>query len=197
MKNILYLHIAKTGGTSITHALLQNNKYVYPEYLRKHMFMSQALKRCEYHNFKPDFVFSVVRNPYTRMQSAFQHLKNNYALSVVKDSNGKFIPVDRSAGEFKLFHNITFKDWLIYTLYTRYSYSSVMHSCHTQSAYIQQYNCAIYKIEEINKLEIDIGISVPKLNKVTIRHPCEYDDETRSLVSSYFIEDFNRFGYEI
>ena len=197
MKNILYLHIAKTGGTSITNALLQNSKYVYPEFVRKHMFMNQALKRCAYHNFKPDFVFSVVRNPYTRMQSAFQHFRNNYSLNVIKDSNGNFIPEKRSAEEFKLFQNISFKDWMIYTLYNRYQYSGLKYITFTQSDYIQHYDSTIYKIEEINKLETDLGISVSKLNTTTIKHPCEYDDTTRSIVSSYFIEDFNRFGYEV
>jgi hypothetical protein len=196
MKNILYLHIAKTGGTSVTEALLRHGGYVYPDWIKKHMFMNQALKRCEYHMFKPDITFSVVRNPYSRMQSSFKHFKNNYHLMVVRDSNGNLVPESRSAEEFKMYSSISFKEWMKYILYNRYQYSGLKYASFTQSDYIQNYGAEIYKIEEIHKLEERLGISVAKLNTAPKHYDCEYDDETRGIVSSYFSEDFIRFGYE-
>ena len=88
-QNILFIHIPKTGGQSITVYLLENNnqptdnlnnsdfglinnnnfKLKGPQHYH-HMFLTEYEKMYKIKNY---FIFSVVRNPFDRFVSAFYY----------------------------------------------------------------------------------------------------------------------------
>lgn len=82
---ILFIHIPKTGGVSIEQALGRlTNVEPCPIYISEEFF---ELKEPEHYNFfhghleyflhdfiKPDFTFTILRNPIERAVSAFEHI---------------------------------------------------------------------------------------------------------------------------
>lgn len=70
-KNVTFIHIPKTAGTSITEWLINNRgNSTYIE-LASHPTHSQILEKYE-----RNFSFAVVRNPWDRLVSLYHFLKN-------------------------------------------------------------------------------------------------------------------------
>ena len=69
-KNYLFVHIQKTGGTSISEALMKHAgaTFVSPAHLPLHAL--------EFSSPRP-FVFAVVRNPWDRLVSWYEMMKRN------------------------------------------------------------------------------------------------------------------------
>jgi len=67
-KNVVFLHIPKTGGTSVEHLLKQNygeEGYGRHYSLRIFEIKNKELNKC--------LVFTIVRNPFERIASTFKH----------------------------------------------------------------------------------------------------------------------------
>ena len=67
-KNVVFLHIPKTGGTSVEHLLKQNygeEGYGRHYSLRRFEIKNKELNKC--------LVFTIVRNPFERIASTFKH----------------------------------------------------------------------------------------------------------------------------
>jgi hypothetical protein len=69
-KNYLFVHIQKTGGTSITQALVKHAgaTFISPAHLQ--------LQALEFSGQRP-FVFAVVRNPWDRLVSWYEMMRRN------------------------------------------------------------------------------------------------------------------------
>lgn len=86
-KNVLFIHIPKTGGTSVEHYLsekyslplnhknlygiIQNNEYININSSLQHLSFKEIIKNKKYFNLdlKNLKIFTIVRNPYDRIIS--------------------------------------------------------------------------------------------------------------------------------
>jgi len=68
-KKYMFLHVPKTGGTSIGKTLIKNGAHR----IAMHWTASQAMSNLR--NHKEYFIFAFIRNPYTRIASWYHYLK--------------------------------------------------------------------------------------------------------------------------
>ena len=86
--NTAFVHIPKTGGSSVANALYNANKAAegktggYSFELEKHETALDIQKYCEKHNFVRLFSFSIVRNPLNRLASWYFYYKELFGLFV-------------------------------------------------------------------------------------------------------------------
>jgi hypothetical protein len=191
--NVLFLHIPKNAGSAIRHALIQSPNINYMTWMNLHHYLSTLINRCEYHNYKPDFSFTVVRNPYDRVESIFSYsrmmYKDNFNIASLKKRKTDY-------EDYVAFANLEFKSWLKYVLFFRTKESTATIS-RTQSMWFDcDYPIEIFKYEDLHILEKRLDIKLEIVNS----HPkqkIEWDDETRDMVRLYYKDDFKNFGYSL
>lgn len=73
----IFIHIPKTGGTSIRHAMydMDDNSKKKECFLHSDVNYSKAYLKRNGEKWNDFFTFSIVRNPYARMVSFYNHLK--------------------------------------------------------------------------------------------------------------------------
>jgi hypothetical protein len=77
--NILFIHIPKTAGSSIIDVVKKNCHEIkdhYPEFFDNHNININKLNIQSISNYKMYKSFTVVRNPYDRIVSAYNYLKH-------------------------------------------------------------------------------------------------------------------------
>lgn len=181
-KPLLFVHIPKTGGASIRHAMalrMLNSS--------KHAEIHEPLFSLETHNNLSDFYkFCVCRNPYTRTYSAYKHLLRFMAL-----------PKSNEAP-------ITFNQFLRTVRLNPYHIkTNTPFTFLPQSFYVFDSACKInldrvFRFEKLNELEDELGFRLSRLN--TGNYPAEELEEALtteniSLVNHIYKEDFAIFEY--
>ena len=170
-KNILFIHIPKTGGTSIKHLINDNVPRKFP-------FGHDPLLSFKQDEVKNKFKFTVVRNPYTRTYSYYHHfcIQND-----VKINFEDFL------GEIK--KGVFYKNTPMYYFpQSFYVYDS-------EGFFSMD---KIYKYENLNHLENDFSIILPNLNCGNYKKSNFYDDynpKCISIVKKLFFIDFLKFKY--
>ena len=201
-KPILFVHIPKTGGTSINNVL--HAKYGYswraPDVpLRNH----QPIFILEKYNDLSDFfVFTVVRNPFKRAYSYYQHYKRIRSISL----NG----VPQEIPTFSQFlldiqsQNQTVDDLKHLDSISAFEKGTTTPFVpFTQSFYLFDSNGnmrmdKIYRHENMAELESDFDVKLSKLNTGNYKESMYYEDYTPrmiDLVREIYAEDFTNFGY--
>jgi hypothetical protein len=174
--SILFVHIPKTAGSSISKILDENNldnwKREWPRHHDPYSYLKEA-------NIIDDrvFSFSVVRNPYTRTYSCYkQYNKTNQT--------------DISFSQY--LDNI--KQGKISTI------SPLLHI--PQSFYIMdQDNLQVerlYKFENLKELEDELGWELGFYNVgnyVVESYIEDYTDKEINMVQDFYSSDFINFGY--
>lgn len=203
INKVLFIHIPKTAGTSMEVFLGQI--YGYSEtYIQRCIHGlepntldlgndSQHKPITEYSNILPtlDFIFTIVRNPYDRLISAYSFFK----LYIERTKYGKL-------------SRLNFQDWFFKekieskNLVPTYNYHLLPQTWYLDN-YIKQIN--IYKYETLNKdieiiknnLQISHNITFPHKFK-TSRYLADYNDIKNILpeINKYYKEDFQNFGYQ-
>lgn len=204
----IFIHIPKSGGTSIENVLFQDvEKTINPsnadevQESRKNLFgrdrkMSRWLQhltyteivKCEYVNqktIKNFFKFSFVRNPWSRKLSEYE-----WNVRINKDTN-KF--------------DMSFTDFVksTYSPYKAYVHSDPMYNFIVD----ESGNNKMDFIGKLENLQEDfnfvcdkIGIpkqQLPHANKTKHKHYTEYyNDETRQIVAEKYAKDIEYFGYK-
>lgn len=177
----LFVHVPKTAGTSIERTLRLNEKCEWirnPSYL-----MHDPLFLLQKTNDIPEdtFVFSVVRNPFTRTYSYYNHFKR---INQVELSFKEFLHIIRN--------RIPPTDRTPFIGYN-------------QSYYLFGDNgllgtSKIYKYENLLELELDFNIRLEHEN-VGNYHPLnffeDYGEDEKNLVRHICAEDFLNFGYSL
>jgi hypothetical protein len=174
---VLFIHIPKTGGTSISSFLESNNMdswiRKYPARHDPYHFMQQV------NNITPDvFSFSVVRNPYTRAYSYYKHFNYQNQLNV----------------SFEVFLNYI-KD--------KVSFQRTPMIIFPQSYYLFDTNnqislSKIYRFENLQEFEKDFNTKLTCLRKGMYNKEDYYRDYTKeniSLVKDIYFEDFKILNY--
>ena len=194
-KNILFIHVPKTAGTTIETALGGRSKeHLYdasgklPDQIvtRQHLFASEYRKYtgdAEYDNL---YKFSVVRNPYDRLVSAYHFISKN-----------KYVP--------QKIKNMSFDEFVKATLpmsdiERRYLFDGHLEP---QIKYIDEDNIKIFKFEKLKScftsLNKKFGPLVFEHHLKSDRRPWKkyYTPELKELVYNFYKEDFDRFGYTL
>lgn len=207
--NLFFLHIPKTGGSSIERCLgldqlkggykfkyIKNNKKIVCTSSPQHLTIDVLEDAIE--NFKKFKHFTIVRNPYDRLVSEYHfsydcRLQNKVMLEL-KDKN-----------------IFLFKDFIKYIfLNLTENTRQVLFDNHfvQQVKYVQSdIKVKIFKLEEINKLEKWLqkqtknpNLKIPHDHKSQSRKNFEdyiTDIETLNIINSYYKEDFELFNYKM
>ena len=187
----IFIHIPKTGGTSIESFLGRAD-----DYENKHDSLGTILEKFPYaSNY---FKFSVVRNPYDLTVSMYNYMwKSEYDWPKHWRKTSKLA-------------NLSFKQWV----HHRNFKTPTIHSIHinedggvqgTQLSFFDNikldFICKFENLQEdFNAVCDKIKIPKQKLphkNKTKRKHYTEYyDEETKSIVAEKYAKDIEYFGYE-
>ncbi len=167
---ITFIHIPRTGGSSISQWLSQifEDKYT----VREHIFSS------EIENLAP-ITFTVIRNPWDRVVSMYSFIKNYIRCLVVTDFN------DFVLHKIKIW---TFGKHKLSTPQIRWIESGVTYLLRFENLkedfkIIQDIFQCYEPLKFVNKSEHE-------------NYRTYYNDETRQVVAELFKEDIKAFGYE-
>jgi hypothetical protein len=184
-RDLLFLHIPKTSGTSVKKTLhdklyrLKNEERFVGHVP---LFYIEKKYNLDLNNF---FIFSIVRNPFTRTFSYYKHF---CLLNQTKISFSEFLYIIRTKSSM-LFEN---------KMYNRTPLIN-----YSQSFYLYD-SCGkinvnkIYRFENLSELENDFNVKLYTENignYQTAELKEAYDEKTISLVKCLYKEDFINFNY--
>ena len=188
MSKAIFIHVPKCAGMSISYFCRQNGLLIDPVN-RSDIWLKQNKSYQNIENVAVDFSFAFVRNPFSRMVSAW---KCQWV----------------SCNQYK-----TFKDFILYFLpesnsITFFRWSHVMPFTDTRmKLFNSNGNQLIDFIGKVENLQEDFNIicdkigipqqQLPHKNKTKHKHYMEYyDDETREIVAQKYARDIEYFGYK-
>jgi chondroitin 4-sulfotransferase 11 len=189
-KNITFLHIPKTAGTSITCWLAENaGNSLISEFEGRPAF-SKILK-----NNKRNFSFTVVRNPWDRVVSVYHFLKN-IILEDYKDS--EWAAVNQYTKEtfpvfdtwVKSLEDLKYSPDMLFTIYTQQ---------------VNWIDAPVDKIlrfetlsEEFNCIQSEYSCTVQLPSLFVSGHTAYtdyYTDETKKIVANIYMQDIDELKY--
>lgn len=189
---IMFIHLPKTGGTSIKMTNTIKNLYYigHNDRYGKYKFLKDYDKNLLNECFK----FCFVRNPYDRLVSTFFYLQISKYEEDKKDAE-KFINKYEDFKSFvlnQLTKSETFEQIHLRPLYTWIcddNYNLIPNFI----GKVENYNNDIRTINKITGLNIPIK----HINKSEHKHYSEYyDDEIKEIVYNIYKKDFELFGYK-
>ena len=174
MNDFIFVHIPKTGGTSILSKIDQRSWIKYAPFGHDPLFVLE-----KNNNLSDVFSFCVVRNPYRRIFSYFNHFK-------------KMNDIDCSFNDF------------LYFIKSNQHFDKTPMIVYPQSFYV--YNNQgeigidkIYRYEQFEEIEIDFKVKFEKLNVGNYTkedYQLVYENqENVDLVKELFYVDFVNFQY--
>lgn len=178
-KNVLFVHIPKTAGTSIKHYL---NSKKLDNWKRYNPVGHDPYFELESNNTLTEstFKFTIVRNPYTRTYSYYRHFnfQNNVDFS------------------FEQFLDILEK---------KIKYDKTPMTSFPQIFYVLDNNSQnklnkIYKFENIEEFESDFEVKLPTLregNYSKEQYYFDYNSNNIERVKRIYANDFLFFGYKL
>jgi len=185
-KDVIFIHISKTGGTSITEALKYRSKI--------HMTSREVINMLGAKRWKEAFTFAFVRNPWDRVTSHYRYLVKT----------GYFI---------KHFGELSFKEWLKQAYEKKNAEFFKQESpkmYYPQLDWVTDFSgnvCVSFigKFENIDKdfhkliKLLEVNTKLKHLNKTKALNSSSYrdyyDSETRKIVENAFIKDVEYFKY--
>ena len=188
---IIFIHIPKTGGTSIERFFGVNPVEFCKEKLSglhtKHGWLQHCtlteMETCFDIDINNFYSFTFVRNPWDKMVSSYF-----YELKWIKDKKLNFLGYVKNSPEINKYHN---------KAHRREQYQYIID---------QSNEPAVNYIGRFENLQQDfdivcdkIGIprqKLPHVNKTKHKHYTEYyDDETREIVAEKYKKDIEQYGY--
>lgn len=189
----IFIHIPKTGGTSVESALKLSLDH------HDHQFYRKSFK-----NYTDFFVFTVVRNPFDRAVSDYKWVTNTKYSYPAKQLKEMFV---NKSFEYFLdnYYNLKFKDVKRFKNLNWFKNHHLTH-CREQIDLLNPIDDVDY-IMRFENLQQDfdivcekIGIpqqQLPHKNKTNRKHYTEYyNDETKKIVAEKFSKDIEYFGYK-
>ena len=189
----IFIHIPKTGGTSIEKLFHANADE--KDVANKHAKLSEIQNAQNY------FCFSFVRNPWDLTVSMYKYLwTSSYSWPI------------RWRANHKEFSKLTFSNWVNHEFFQSPTIRSADIASNRgidkfQCDWIKSKNKSIDFVGRFENLQEDfntvcdkIGIprqKLPHTNKTDRKHYTEYyDDETREIVAEKYTKDIESFGYK-
>jgi len=179
----VFIHINKTGGTSVAKAIGLPRK--------RHLHVKEVISIIGEKEFNKAFVFCVVRNPWDKVVSHY-----NYRVKTNQTNMAD--------------NHISFKEWVKQTYGDNKNpfYYDNPKMFATQSNWLKDSN-GIIRVNNILKFEslnndfqniaksLGIQNKLPHLNATKKEHYTKYyDKETVEIVRNWFNEDIERFNYD-
>jgi len=159
-----------------------------------------------------NFIFTFVRNPYSRLVSRYIHMKNFF---IDSRHRHKSLSVGQAAQtsikKYFEYHNIEFtEDNFNFPRFVKFAQKKVDPHWESQIDKFESQVISLDNIDFIGKLEnlqqdfntVCDKIKIPQqqlphLNKTNHKHYTEYyDDETKQIVAEKYAKDIEYFGYE-
>jgi len=200
----IFIHIPKTGGTSIESVFVSNAAKTDVPF--KHSTAKEYQKKFN-RGFSEYFKFSVIRNPWNLVVSLYHWMWHT-------DSPTNFFPKQWRARTHIPLH-WTLNDWVKSPNFLRSNPRGLsldgprLFQEKTQLDWISNDKCNIIidYIMRFENLQEDFNIvcdkigiprqKLPHVNKSKHKHYTEYyDDETRQIVAEKYKKDIEFFGYE-
>jgi len=186
----IFIHIPRNAGTSILGMLGDTGG-------RSHRsFMDYQMSNNE--RFKNYFKFSIVRNPYDRIVSVYEYLKNRgnkshdlYFSKIIEKENGSFDWfVNEFIDEYKIHEILLLKPQYLFL----YDYKNEL-----QVDYIARFECLMKEIPYICQQINMPHKKFPKLNQSTSHSWEKFYNYSRTIetVSRLYKKDFELFGYDV
>lgn len=191
--NCIFLHIPKCGGTSLRRVLeteLNQNKY-------------RCYNHLEYEyipNAEKSFVFTFVRNPWSRILSLYMFWKN-------QTPEHMYYKYDKKQVKYITKNRLDFKGFINEIAYNK---ESIFHEKRHINPYIGSFFQNPEKLDYIGRVEnmqndFDTLCDLIKINPCTIPHENQsghnnyikyYDSETRDIVANLYADDIEYFRYK-
>lgn len=214
----LFIHIAKTGGTSISKHFGDRDG-VYHNHIPKEYLVKEApsiirvhrsasyiknLMGSHYDEFNS---FAVVRNPYARMVSLWSFVKEKQLRKIskskkkVKKNKLKASKEIVFQKEYEKIYNFDFKEFVKYYIERDYIPEGIR--IRQTDNLFENGNLIVNNIIKFENLNEDFfnifNEKLPVKNKGRYKKKYYeyYDDEVKSIVKNFFYDDFENFGYGI
>lgn len=175
----IFVHVSKTAGTTIRHALEGEYDELHKPY---HSGISKIKEKLSYQVFQTYFKFGAIRNPWDREVSRYKYLQSARCEGFKKQKycqNG--------------FNEYLFK----FIELGLVNYDTLKIDGKVGMDYIMKFENLQ---EDFNVVCDKIGIprqELPHRNKTKRKHYTEYyDDETREIVGEKYAQDIEYFGYK-
>lgn len=206
-KSVLFIHIPKTGGTSIESWLCeQGSQALYipgkPDWLPcpPQHFHASILKQLISEDYV-DYAFTITRHPIDRFLSEFFYQIQLSPKKFRPSWHVKKKPV-LSARPQEL--ACYFRNWTA-DVFSRYRANQFAHANHIrlQSHFIDYEKLNVFRFEQsfleiFKQLSIDLGVNCPSCRvaeKVSKRVSFDMPDRTLEQIESFYEEDFQRLNY--
>lgn len=194
-KSVVFLHIPKTAGVSITEFCYKNNIGIVGHNIRSKEYLSLA----EYINERRTsfFTFAFVRNPWDRLVSTFHFLKSGGVNEGDKADTKKYVVPYNSFEEFVRIGLYQRRDTLKTQLHLRTQKSWMTDGEGTNLIdYIGRFE-SLQK--DLDILSMQLGVSkfkLPHKNKSARGDYRRYYNEvTKEIVGMLYEEDIKEFNY--
>ena len=212
----MFLHIPKTGGTSIVQCLMNTHGVENVTFLREdwlgvddigsgdcgvigHNIRNPNYRHLKDSNYKDTFIFTFVRNPWERLVSAFFYLLEGGIWSVDADDYEKHL--NKYNKDFRSFVRESLTDDSIFNQLPLFFKSQHYWMSNDDGEILVDY---IGKLEDVQKdfnvICDKIGIphqEVSRKRTSTHKHYTKYyDEETREIVAKRYRDDIKYFGYK-
>ena len=208
-KNILFVHIPKTGGQSIRSALGWGNM----ESVCVHLTALGWIDSMGWEHWNSSYTFSVVRNPWDRMVSAYFYDKKRHWSGPLETVAGRISPSQTQKGTYverfnsqrkknhHPFNDLSFEGYLDWRMRECPPWPCMDFLVDQRGKMLVK---DIIKLEnfqkDFNKVCTEIGINpikLPHKNKTRHEHySTYYNDRTKDLVYKVFKKDVKYFKYE-
>lgn len=187
MEKHLFIHIPKTGGSSIMTCLYENRKdnWIRDKTRINHDFFSYLKNKNNISNI--DNIFTIVRNPYTRTISYYFH----------------FLRIHRIRKNFK-YCDYTLTDFLNLIKNKKYILKNTPMIFYDQTEYLLEedeklFNGKIFNYERFEEIERHLNKKIPKINVATEydkkRFYTYYTEQDIKLLKDIYARDFETFNY--
>ena len=185
----IFVHIPKTGGTSIEKYIL-GNASVAKKQNNKHNTVTEYMNKTG-KLFDKYFSFSFVRNPYDFLVSYYKFR--------MKMINGEFGRTERFMR--KKYFKSNFKHWIMNNFYNDPRVITHLDFLSYDSKLKVDFIGKFENLQEDFNIICDkIGIpqqELPHINKTKHEHYTEYyDEETKQIVAEKYAKDSEYFGYK-
>jgi hypothetical protein len=203
-KKILYIHIPKNGGTAISKALSKHGySYLiqkYPENKNNvssmHLTSEEINKILNQNNLNVDFEFTIVRDPYTKLESEYFYQFGS--IYRIKEWSIKTI---YKLKYFLSFNNFIKKELNIANNNLQYKENhfkpQVKFLTSKTKIYKYENNFTDLKKDLLNyEIDFEIGVKPYTRGRLSKIFRIKWEKSTIQLVNEFYKDDFDAFGYE-
>lgn len=195
-KPVLFVHVPKTAGTSVLKVLTETQSWkIAPKIpIDSNMNHSPLFVLERYNILNNFFVFSIVRNPFTRAFSYYQHYKRQQSSDT---SFEQFLDHVRRKKQavFEFLDHVSIKKNTNATPFIAYSQSFFLFDMKGKMSLDK-----LYRFENIEEFETDFNIKMPNLNVGNYsldEYLSNYTPTTIDLVRHIYLEDFVNLNYSM